>query len=114
MAGLIRALAAELGGTGITANAVSPASTDTPILAGSARLDGLPGAESSAVQQPVRRLLGPDEIAAALVWLAGEDTSVTGAMVPVGGELAPLIRLRTVRAGREARWAVPGHGRARA
>ena len=33
VAGLIRSLGAELGGTGVTANAVSPGSTDTPILA---------------------------------------------------------------------------------
>jgi SDR family mycofactocin-dependent oxidoreductase len=89
VAGLIRALAVELGGTGITANAVSPGSTDTPILAESARLYGLPAAESFAAQQPVRRLLEPDEVAAALVWLAGEGSSaMTGAVVPVDGGLA--------------------------
>ena len=38
VAGFIRALAAELGGTGVTANAVSPGSTATPILDESARL----------------------------------------------------------------------------
>jgi SDR family mycofactocin-dependent oxidoreductase len=87
--GLIRALAAELGGTGITANAVSPGSTDTPILAESARLYGLPSGESFAAQQPVRRLLEPDEVAAALVWLAGEGSSaMTGAVVPADGGLA--------------------------
>lgn len=87
--GLIRALAVELGGTGITANAVSPGSTDTPILEESARLYGLPGAESFAAQQPVRRLLEPDEVAAALVWLAGEGSSaMTGAVIPVDGGLA--------------------------
>jgi SDR family mycofactocin-dependent oxidoreductase len=86
--GLIRALAAELGGTGITANAVSPGSTDTPILAESARLYGLPGTESFAAQQPVGRLLDPDEVAAALVWLAGEGTGgITGAVLPVDGGL---------------------------
>jgi SDR family mycofactocin-dependent oxidoreductase len=87
--GLVRALAAELGDSGITANAVSPGSTDTPILAESARLYGLPGAASFAAQQPVRRLLDPDEVAAALVWLAGEGSSaITGAVVPVDGGLA--------------------------
>jgi SDR family mycofactocin-dependent oxidoreductase len=87
--GLIRALAAELGGTGITANAVSPGSTDTSMLAESARLYGLPGAESFAAQQPVRRLLQPDEVAAALAWLAGEGSSaMTGAVIPVDGGLA--------------------------
>jgi SDR family mycofactocin-dependent oxidoreductase len=89
VAGLIRALAAELGGTGITANAVSPGSTDTPILAESARLYGLPAGSAFAAQQPVDRLLDPDEIAAALVWLAGEASSgITGAVVPVDGGLA--------------------------
>ena len=87
--GLIRALATELGGTGITANAVSPGSADTPILAESARLYGLPGAESFAAQQPLRRLLEPDEVAAALVWLAGENSSaMTGAVIAVDGGLA--------------------------
>jgi SDR family mycofactocin-dependent oxidoreductase len=89
VAGLIRALAAELGETGVTANAVSPGSTDTPILAESARLYGLPGASAFAAQQPVRRLLGPDEVAAALAWLAGEASGgITGAVVPVDGGLA--------------------------
>jgi SDR family mycofactocin-dependent oxidoreductase len=87
--GLIRGLAAELGGTGITVNAVSPGSTDTPILEESARLYGLPGAASFAAQQPARRLLAPEEVAAALVWLAGEASSaVTGAVIPVDGGLA--------------------------
>ena len=86
--GLVRALAAELGGTGITANAVSPGSTDTPILAESARLYELPGAQSFAAQQPVQRLIDPDEVAAALVWLAGEGTgAITGAILPVDGGL---------------------------
>jgi len=89
VAGLIRALAAELGETGVTANAVSPGSTDTPILAESARLYGLPGASAFAAQQPVRRLLEPDEVAAALAWLAGEASGgITGAVVPVDGGLA--------------------------
>jgi SDR family mycofactocin-dependent oxidoreductase len=89
VAGMIRALAAELGGTGITANAVSPGSTDTAILAESARLYGLPAASAFAAQQPVGRLLEPDEIAAALVWLAGEASgAITGAVVPVDGGLA--------------------------
>ena len=89
VAGLIRALAAELGETGVTANAVSPGSTDTPILAESARLYGLPGASAFAAQQPVRRLLAPDEVAAALAWLAGEGSGgITGAVIPVDGGLA--------------------------
>ena len=89
VAGLVRALAAELRGTGVTANAVAPGSTDTPILAESARLYDLPGgAESFAAQQPIERLLAPDEVAAALVWLAGEHAgAITGTLLPVDGGL---------------------------
>ena len=87
VAGLIRSLGAELGGTGVTANAVSPGSTDTPILAQSARLYGLPGAASFAVQQPHGRLLDPAEIAAVLAFLASPDARlISGAAIPVYGQ----------------------------
>jgi SDR family mycofactocin-dependent oxidoreductase len=89
VAGLVRALGAELGGTGVTANAVSPGSTDTPILAESARLYDLATAETFAAQQPMRRLLDPAEVAAVLAFLAGPGSSgMTGAVVPVDGGLA--------------------------
>jgi SDR family mycofactocin-dependent oxidoreductase len=86
--GLIRALAVELGGTGVTANAVSPGSTATDILAESARLYDLPSAQSFATQQPIQRLLDPAEIAAVIAFLAGPASSgMTGAIVPVDGGL---------------------------
>jgi SDR family mycofactocin-dependent oxidoreductase len=87
--GLIRGLAAELRGTGVTASCVSPGSTRTPVLDESARLYGLADVEHFARQQPLERLLEPEEVAAALVWLAGEASSgVTGADVAVDGGLA--------------------------
>jgi SDR family mycofactocin-dependent oxidoreductase len=89
VAGLIRALGAELGGTGVTANAVSPGSTATPILDESARLYGLGSAHAFAAQQPAGRLLDPAEVAAVLAFLAGPASSgMTGAVVPVDGGLA--------------------------
>ena len=89
VAGFVRALAVELGGTGITANAVSPGSTATPILDESARLYGLPGAGAFAAQQPLGRLIDPAEVAAVLAFLAGDGASaMTGAIVPVDGGLA--------------------------
>lgn len=89
VAGLVRALAVELGDSGVTANAVAPGSTDTPMLAESARLYGLGSATEFAAQQPVGRLLDPAEVAAALVWLAGPASSgVTGAVLPADGGLA--------------------------
>jgi len=87
--GLIRALGVELGDSGVTANAVSPGSTDTPILAESARLYGLAGAADFAAQQPFARLLDPAEVAAVIAFLAGPESSgMTGAVVPVDGGLA--------------------------
>ncbi len=89
VAGFVRALAAELGGTGVTANAVSPGSTATPILDESARLYGLPAAGAFAAQQPLGRLLSPAEVAAVIAFLAGDGASaMTGAVVPVDGGLA--------------------------
>ncbi len=89
VAGFVRALAAELGGTGVTANAVSPGSTATPILDESARLYGLPAADAFAAQQPLGRLLSPAEVAAVIAFLAGDGASaMTGAIVPVDGGLA--------------------------
>jgi SDR family mycofactocin-dependent oxidoreductase len=87
--GLVRGLAAELRGTGVTASCVSPGSTRTPVLEESARLYGLADVEHFARQQPLERLLEPSEVAAALVWLASEASSgVTGADVAVDGGLA--------------------------
>jgi len=87
--GFTRAVAAELRGTGVTANTVSPGSTDTPILAESARLYGLPGARSFAAQQPIERLIDPSEPAAVLAYLSGPDSgAITGADYAVDGGLA--------------------------
>jgi SDR family mycofactocin-dependent oxidoreductase len=89
VAGMVRALAVELGPSGVTANAVSPGSTDTPILAESARLYGLASAEEFSAQQPLGRLIAPEEVAAALAWLAGPaGRAITGACVPVDGGLS--------------------------
>ncbi|SFW79287.1 mycofactocin-coupled SDR family oxidoreductase [Amycolatopsis australiensis] len=89
VAGLVRALGSELGDSGVTANAVSPGSTDTPILTESARLYGLAGARDFAAQQPVGRLLDPAEIAQVLAFLADPAAgATTGAVIPVDGGLA--------------------------
>jgi SDR family mycofactocin-dependent oxidoreductase len=87
--GLVRTLAAELRDTGVTANAVSPGSTATPILDESARLYGLESAEAFSSQQPISRLIRPEEVAAAIVWLAeAAPDALTGATVPVDGGLS--------------------------
>ena len=89
VSGFIRALATDLRGTGVTANAVSPGATETRILDESARLYGLPSALSFASQGAHERLLAAGEVAAVLTFLAGDGASgMTGAIVPVDGGMA--------------------------
>ena len=80
--GLMRAVAAELAGSGVTANAVCPAFVDTPMtdrsVANIVRRTGRSEAESTAAlaaTSPLGRLLDPDEVAAAVVWLASPDAA---------------------------------------
>lgn len=83
---LVRALAAELGPLGVTANCVAPGSTDTAILGASADVYGLADPAEFAVHHPIGRLLDPTEVAAAIAWLvAPERSGVTGIVLPVDG-----------------------------
>lgn len=89
VAGLVRGLASDLADSGVTANAVSPGSTGGAMLAESARLYGLEDPEAFAGQQPIARLLAPEEVASLIVWLAGSDSGgLTGAVIPVDGGLS--------------------------
>lgn len=84
--GLVRALAAELGSRGVTANTISPGSTATPILDHSARLYGLEGVEEFATHASMHRLLEPAEIASVIAFMVSEGNSaMTGAVVPADG-----------------------------
>ncbi len=86
--GYVRALAADLAGTGVTANAVCPGSTSGAMLAASAAIYDLPDQESFAAQALLRRLLSPGEVAAAVAWLCGPEAgAITGAVVPVDAGL---------------------------
>lgn len=82
--GLVRAMGAELGPQGVTANVVCPGSTRTPILAASAEVYGLADPEEFAQHHLLPRLLEPSEVAAAIAFLCGPGGGgITGAVVPV-------------------------------
>lgn len=88
--GLVKALAAELAASRITVNGVSPGSTATPMLEASASVYDLPDPIAFAQHQRVGRLLEPEEVAAAIVWLCSTSASgVTGSIVPVDGAFGP-------------------------
>jgi NAD(P)-dependent dehydrogenase (short-subunit alcohol dehydrogenase family) len=78
--GLVRSWAAELAPRGITANIVSPAATDTPMLADPARASVAPKLP------PIGRLIRPEEVAATVAFLLSADAAaITGQNIVICG-----------------------------
>jgi NAD(P)-dependent dehydrogenase (short-subunit alcohol dehydrogenase family) len=95
--GLTRTLALETAKTGVTVNAVCPGYTETDMVRGSLQKTmnktGRPYDEllgEILAENPLGRLVKPEEVAAAVVWLCGEGAaSVTGQAIAIdGGETA--------------------------
>jgi NAD(P)-dependent dehydrogenase (short-subunit alcohol dehydrogenase family) len=91
--GLMRAVAAEVVGTGVTANAVCPTYVRTPMTERSAaRIAEKTGrSEQEAVDamsstSPLGRLLEPEEVAATVAFLASEEAgAINGELVIMDG-----------------------------
>jgi len=84
--GLVRGLAADLVGTGVTAVAVSPGSTDTAMLRATAHLYELANPEPFIESSPLRRLLEPTEVAQTIVFCCSRVGGVlNGSIVQATG-----------------------------
>ncbi|MEU2788093.1 3-oxoacyl-ACP reductase FabG [Streptomyces sp. NPDC007100] len=82
LVGLARSIARELGSRNITANVVTPGLTRTDMTT------ALPGERLDAMleQIPLGKAAEPEDIAAAVRWLASDEASyITGAVIPVDG-----------------------------
>jgi len=94
--GLARALAQETARKGVTVNALCPGYTDTPLLEGAVRtivdVTGRSADDaraSLAAANPQGRLVRPDEVASAALWLCapGADAITGQAFAIAGGEV---------------------------
>ena len=91
--GLTRALAAEYAATALTINAVCPGFTDTDLVTRAvATIRASTGRDEQAARaelaryNPQRRLIAPEEVAAAVSWLCRrESQSITGQAIAVAG-----------------------------
>ena len=96
MTGLTRGLALELGPRGIRVNCILPGTIDTSLYSRSNReVDRAAWKPRESERQGLGRLGSPDEIAAAIAFLASDDASfVNGATLSVDGGLLGILRDR--------------------
>jgi SDR family mycofactocin-dependent oxidoreductase len=88
--GLVRGLAADLVGTGVTAVAVAPGSARTDMLAATAALYHMDGIEEFGRSSLIRRILEPEEVAAAIAFCCStEAAALNGSVVNADGGFRP-------------------------
>ena len=82
--GLTKALAQEEGPSGVTVNCIAPGVVETDMMAGFSAADK----QALAEETPLCRLGRPEEVAAAAVFLAGDQAAfITGQVLGVNGGL---------------------------
>ena len=89
---LTKAMALDLAEDGVRVNAVCPGGVDTPMLAEGAEeeeIDVDDFLEMVAESSPNGRIATPEEVAALILFLAGDDAShITGTAIPIDGGLS--------------------------
>jgi NAD(P)-dependent dehydrogenase (short-subunit alcohol dehydrogenase family) len=86
---LVRSLAIDYAQHSVRVNAIVPGATETPLMWAGMPPDEIPAArETTSGQLALGRLAEPNEIAAGIVWLLGDQASyVTGSHLVVDGGL---------------------------
>jgi NAD(P)-dependent dehydrogenase (short-subunit alcohol dehydrogenase family) len=82
---LVRCFANEFGAKGIRINSIAPGLTGSPMTAHEMSLPGLQ--ESFIKEYPLGRIGTVDDIANAALWLAGEESFLTGQVLQINGGL---------------------------
>ena len=82
---VVRCFANEFGVKGVKVNSISPGATETPMTA---EKIAIPGVEEAFVREyPMGRLGTTDDVAHAAVWLASDESFVTGEVLHISGGL---------------------------
>lgn len=88
--GLVRGLAEDLVGTGVTAVVVAPGSTKTDMLDATARLYGLEDVAHFAGSSLSRRIQDPQEVAEIVAFCCSPEAGpLNGSVIPAGGGFRP-------------------------
>lgn len=83
--GLTRQFAVAYGHRNVRVNAIAPGGIDTPMLRGDSKATAGEHSPADAIH-PMRRIAQPEEIAAAALFLASDESAfITGVVLPVDG-----------------------------
>jgi 3-oxoacyl-[acyl-carrier protein] reductase len=80
LGGVVRAVAADLGNRGITVNQVCPGPVDTPMTRATLATEQIAVAAAAV---PANRLVSVDDVVSLIVYLATENTGITGQSIAV-------------------------------
>jgi len=82
---LVRCFANEFGGKGVKVNSIAPGLTESPMTAKEMSTPGL--LEAFIKEYPLGRIGNADDVANAAVWLAGDESFMTGQVLQINGGL---------------------------